>query len=130
MENENMSRCKDLSKNLRRGVQTAPEHERAFSVQEPIRHFCSAERHSKRAEFSPFGLWPNGLWMTIRHTLFYLFTKGCVRIHSSFFFFFLRSERHTFWDSKFLISADPLWDLLQKLRFFGFKDNWISFFEP
>ena len=28
MENENTSRCKDLSKNPRRGVQMVPEHER------------------------------------------------------------------------------------------------------
>ena len=68
MEDENASRCKDLSKNARRGVQTAPEHERVFGVQEPIWHFWSAERHSKRAEFPPFGLGPNGLWVMIRHT--------------------------------------------------------------
>ena len=30
-----MSRHKDRSKNLRRGVQTAPEHERVFDVQRP-----------------------------------------------------------------------------------------------
>ena len=59
----------------------APKHERAFCVQEPIRHFWSAERQSKRAEFSPFGLWPNGLRVTIRHTLFDLLAKGCIRIH-------------------------------------------------
>ena len=71
-----MSRCKDQSKNSRRRVQTAHEHGRAFSVQEPIQHFWSAERHFKRLEFPPFGLWPNALWVTIRHTLFDLFIKG------------------------------------------------------
>ena len=81
MEDENASRCKDLSKNTRRGVQTAPEHERVFGVQELIRHFWSAKQHSKRAKFPPFGLWPNSLQVTIRHTLFNLFTKGCIRIH-------------------------------------------------
>ena len=59
----------------------APKHERAFGVQEPIRHFWSAEQQSKRADFPPLGLWPNGLWVMIRHTIFDLFTKGCVRIH-------------------------------------------------
>ena len=59
----------------------APKHERAFGVQEPIRHFWSAERQSKRAEFPHFGLWPNNLWVMIRHTLFNLFKEGCVQIH-------------------------------------------------
>ena len=60
----------------------APEHEKVFSVQEPIWHFWSVERHSKRAEFSFVGLWPNSLQGTIMHTLFDLFAKGCVRIHT------------------------------------------------
>ena len=88
MEDENTARCKDRSKNPRRGVQTAPEHERAFGVQEPIRHFWiaeqhiwSVEQHSKRAEFSPFGLWPNGLQVMIKHTIFNLCAKGCDQIH-------------------------------------------------
>ena len=57
-------------------------HPNAFRVQEPIRHFWSAERHSKRAEFPLCGLWPNGLLVTMRHTLFDLFTKGCVQIQT------------------------------------------------
>ena len=57
------------------------EHERAFGVQELIRHFWSAKQHSKKAEFSPFGLWPNRLRVMIRHTLFGLLAKGCIRIH-------------------------------------------------
>ena len=60
----------------------APEHERVFGAQRPIRHFWSAERHSKRAEFSFVGLWPNSLRVMIRHTLFDLFGKGCVWIHT------------------------------------------------
>ena len=43
--------------------------------------FGVLEWHSKRAEFPPFGLWPNGLRVTIRHTFFDLFAKGCVQIH-------------------------------------------------
>ena len=46
-------------------------------IQEPIqqfwraeRHFWSAEWHFKSAEFTSFGLWPNGLGVTIRHTFF------------------------------------------------------------
>ena len=35
-----------------------------------------------KAEFSPCGLWPNGLQVTIMHTLFDLFAKGCVRIQT------------------------------------------------
>ena len=70
-----MSRYKDWSKNPKIEVQTAPEHERVFGVQRPIRHFWSVKGHSKRAEFPCFGLWPNGLWVTIRHTLFDVFVK-------------------------------------------------------
>ena len=61
--------------------------ERVFGVQRPIWyfwsaewHFWSVERHSKRAEFSLVGLWPNGLQVMIMHTLLDLFAKGCVRI--------------------------------------------------
>ena len=60
----------------------AHEHGSAFGLQEPIQHFWSAEWHSKRAEFPLVGLWPNGLWMTIMHTLFDLFAKGCDRIQT------------------------------------------------
>ena len=35
-----------------------------------------------------------------------------------------------FWASKQLIFSDLLSDFLLKLGFLGFKDNWISFFEP
>ena len=54
----------------------APEHERAFGIEEPIRHIWSAKWHSKRAEFPSFELWPNGLRVTIRHTFFNFFAKG------------------------------------------------------
>ena len=60
----------------------APEHGSAFGIQEPIQHFWSAEQHSKRAEFPLVGLWPNGLRVTIMHTLFDLFAKGCGRIQT------------------------------------------------
>ena len=53
----------------------APEHERVFEVQREIRHFWSAEWHSKKAKFYPCGLWPNGLRVTIRHTLSILSQK-------------------------------------------------------
>ena len=53
----------------------APEHESTFGLQEPIRHFWSAELPSG-------GLWANGLRMTIRNTLFDLFAKGCVWIQT------------------------------------------------
>ena len=58
----------------------APEHERVLGAIGPIWHFWSAERHSKRAKFSCDGLWPNDLQVTIKHTLFDLFAKGCVQI--------------------------------------------------
>ena len=106
---------------------------------------------SKGAKFPPFGLWPNGLQVMIRHTIFDLFTKGCVRIHiliiRAYFLescglykqrlnliiqnlFFLHSEIHTFQAFKLLIFSDPLSDFLLKLGFLGFKDNCINFFEP
>ena len=65
-----MSRYKDWPKNPRRRDQMTPKHESAFDLQEPIRHFWSAELPS-------CGLWPNGLRLTIIHTLFDLFEKGC-----------------------------------------------------
>ena len=71
-----MPRCKDWSKYSRRRVQNAHEHGRAFNVQEPIQHFWSAEWHFESAELASFGLWPNGLQVTIRHTLFDLFAEG------------------------------------------------------
>ena len=60
----------------------APEHGSAFGIQEPIQHFWSAEKHSKRAEFPLVGLWPNGLRVTIMHTLFDLFAKGYDQIQT------------------------------------------------
>ena len=60
----------------------APEHEIAFSLQEPIRHFWSAERHSKRTEFPLVGLWPNGLRVMIMHTFLDLYAKGCSQIQT------------------------------------------------
>ena len=82
MDDENMSRYRDWPKNPRRGVQMAPEHKRVFGAIRPIWHFWSAKRHSKRAEFCFGGLWPNGLQVMIRHTLFDIFAKGCVRIQT------------------------------------------------
>ena len=58
----------------------APEHERVFEAISPIWHFWSAEQHSKRDKFPCIGLWPNDLQVTMRHTLFDLFAKGCIRI--------------------------------------------------
>ena len=121
-----MSRHKDRPKNPRRGVQIAPERERMFGVQRPIWHFWSAEWQSKRAEFSLVGLWPNNLWMTIKHTFFDIFAKGCVWIQTliirTYFLeplnhykqrlnfiiqhFFLRSGRHMFQALKLLIFSD------------------------
>ena len=69
------------SKNLRKRVQNALEHGRTFGVQEPIRHFWSAEWHFNRAEFPLFGLWPNTLRVTIRNTIFDFFAKWCIWIH-------------------------------------------------
>ena len=60
----------------------ALKHESAFGLQEPIWHFWSAEWHSKSAEFPCFGFWPNDFQVTIMHTFFDLFAKGCVRIQT------------------------------------------------
>ena len=59
----------------------APEHERVFGVQRPIRQFWSAERHSKRAEFPYFGLWPTGLRVTIRHLFRFFRKRMCLDLH-------------------------------------------------
>ena len=82
MEVENTFRYKDQPKNPRKRVQMAPEHERVFGAIGPIQHFWSAKRHSKRAELPLVGLWPNSLRVTIMHTLFNLFAKGCVWIQT------------------------------------------------
>ena len=82
MEDENASRYKDRLKNPRRIVQMAPKHGSAFGIQEPIRHFWSAERNFNSVELPSCGLWPNGLRVTKSHTLFDLFAKGCVRIQT------------------------------------------------
>ena len=82
MEDKNASRYKDWPRNPRRGVQTALEHERVFGAIGPIWHFWNVEQQSKMAEFSCDGLWSNDLQVTIKHTLFDLFAKGCVRIQT------------------------------------------------
>ena len=63
------------SKTPRKRVQNTPNHESAFGVQSAVRHFWSAERHFKSSELAFFELWPNALQVTIRHTIFNLFTK-------------------------------------------------------
>ena len=73
MEDENTSRYKDQPKNLGRGVQTAPERERNFWSPKANLALLECKRYSKRAKFSLVGLWPNGLRVTIRHTLFDIF---------------------------------------------------------
>ena len=78
MKVENTSRYKDRPKDTKREVQTATEHERVFGTIGLIQYFWSAEQHSKRAEFSCDGLWPNDLRVTIRHILFDLLAKGCI----------------------------------------------------
>ena len=60
----------------------APERERMFGVQMPIQQFWSAKRHSKREEFPCIELSPNGFRVTIMHTLFDPFAKGCVWIQT------------------------------------------------
>ena len=82
MEDENASKYKDRPKNPKRGVQAASKHERMFEVQRPIKHFWSAKQHSKMAEFSLVGFWPSSLRVTIRHTIFDIFAKGCIQIQS------------------------------------------------
>ena len=137
-----MSRYKDQPKNPGRRVQMAPEHESAFGIQEPIRHFWSAEQHSKRAEFPLVGLWPNGHRVTIMHTLFDLFAKRCVQIQTLIFrTYFLKSfglykqrlnliiqhlffgcfERHTFMTLKPHIFYDHLSECCCKIRVFRFQ---------
>ena len=60
------------SKNPRKRVQNAPEHESVFGIQ---------EHHStlKRAKFPPFGLSPNPLGDDKAHP-FDLFAEGCIQI--------------------------------------------------
>ena len=109
------------SKNPRIRVQNAPKHKRTFSVQEPIWHFWSAERHFKKVEFPPFGLWPNALQVTIsspfliflqkdesRFTLYTskLFSRVFYLIIQRFFFYALIGIH--FEALKLLIFTNPL----------------------
>ena len=57
-----------------------PNREERSASKSTIWHFWSAERHFKRAKWSPFGLWPNSFRVTIKHTLFNLFAEGCILI--------------------------------------------------
>ena len=127
-----------------------PNTEGHLAPKSTIQHFWSAERHFKWAKWSPFGLWPNSLWMTIRHTLFDLFAEGCIRIciliirayflksfglykwrlNLIIWHIFVYTRGIHFETLKLLIFANPLGFLVLKLGFLGFKDNWISFFEP
>ena len=137
-----MSTYKDQPRNPRRRVQMAPEHRSALSLQEPIWHIWSTKQHSKSAELPSCGLWPNGLQVTIMHTLFDIFAKGCgwiqtLIIHTYFLessglykyrlnliirhLFFLRSERHTFFTLKSHIFFDPLSECCCKIRVFRFQ---------
>ena len=139
-----MSRYKDWPKNPRRRDQMAPEHKSAFSLQEPIRHIWSAKRHSKSAKLPSCGLWPNDLWVMIRHTFFDLFVKGCVRIQTLIIrTYFLEPSclykyrlnliiRHLFFYTlrgiRFLLSNHTYFLILSlsvatKLGFLGFKEN-------
>ena len=71
---------KKKKKTLKRESKTHQNTEERSASKSTIRHFWSAKQHFKRAKWSPFGLWPNSLQMTIRHTIFDLFVEGCVRI--------------------------------------------------
>ena len=139
-----MSRYKDQPRNPRRRVQMAPEHRSALNLQEPIRHIWSAKRHSKSAELPSCGLWPNSLQVTIMHTLFDIFAKGCGWIQTLIIrTYFLESSglykyrlnliiRHLFFYAlrgiRFLLSNHTYFLILSlsvaaKLGFLGFKEN-------
>ena len=69
------------SKNLEGESKMHPNTKVYLASKSTIWHFWSAERHFKSAKLVLFGLWPNALRVTIRHTLFNLFAKGWVLIH-------------------------------------------------
>ena len=139
-----MSRYKDQPRNPRRRVQMAPEHRSALSLQEPIRHIWSTKQHSKSAELPSCGLWPNGLQVTIMHTFFDIFAKGCGWIQTLIIrTYFLEPSclykyrlnliiRHLFFYTlrgiHFLLSNHTYFLILSlsvaaKLGFLGFKEN-------
>ena len=63
------------SKNPRRRSKMHPNIEEHLVSKSPFETFGVSNSTFKRAEFPPFGLWPNALWVTIRHTFFDLFAK-------------------------------------------------------
>ena len=66
--------------NLNKESKTHPSTKVHLVSKSTIRHFWSANRHFQSAEWHPFGLWPDSLWVPIRHILFDFFTERCVPI--------------------------------------------------
>ena len=66
--------------NLNKESKTHPSTKVHLVSKSTIRHFWSANRHFQSAEWYPFGLWPDSLWVPIRHILFDFFTERCVPI--------------------------------------------------
>ena len=62
------------------GARTGPKNPRRRIQNAPNTKVCSASmstiQNFKSAKLAPFGLWPNALWVMIRHTLFDLFAEG------------------------------------------------------
>ena len=132
--------------NLNKESKTHPSTKVHLVSKSTIRHFWSANRHFQSAEWHPFGLWPDSLWVPIRHILFDFFTERCVPIRILLvvaYFLSIPVSINRVWISKFstffgalgetpfhtLKFLTPFLVFFLKLGFLGFKDNCINFFE-
>ena len=125
--------------NLENESKTHPNMKVRWASRNTIWHFWSVEWH-------PFGLWPDSLWVPIRHILFDFFTERCVPIRILLvvaYFLSIPVSINRVWISKFstffgalgetpfhtLKFLTPFLVFFLKLGFLGFKDNCINFFE-
>ena len=68
-------------KNPRNWVQKALEHERTFNIQEHYSALLECRSLAlQKCQIGSFWVWPNFLWVIIRHTLFDIFAEGWVLI--------------------------------------------------
>ena len=66
-------------KNPRNWVQKALEHERTFNIQEHYSALLECRSLAlQKCQIGSFWVWPNFLWVIIRHTLFDIFAEGWV----------------------------------------------------
>ena len=59
---------------------THPNMKVRLASKSTIRHFWSADRHFQSAKWHLLRLWPNSLWVTIKHIIFDFLAEGRISI--------------------------------------------------